>query len=53
MVKEFKLHKKIFDNDPILYKEASKMVGEEKRKYWENKNANNTLEDIERIFCDC
>ena len=29
------------------------MVGEERKKYESDKNANNTLNDLQRIFCDC
>ena len=29
------------------------MVNEEKKKYSANKNANNTLDDLKKFFCDC
>ena len=34
-------------------KEVQKMVNEEKKKYTNNKNANNTLNDLKKFFCDC
>lgn len=43
----------MFESDSEILKEVNKMVKEEKGKYKDNKNANNTLDVLKKFFCDC
>ena len=53
LVNKFGKHKSMLKKHPEILKELNEMVKVEKKKYERNKNANNTLDDLKRMFCDC
>ena len=53
LVNRYSKHKASLKEEPELMKELNELVKAEKKKYESNKNANNTLEDLRRMFCVC